>query len=83
MRRITPSDRLRHAIEPGNLSADGLGFIEGYDLKSRVRFLESRKYPMQTVVIVIHLLIVLALVGVVLMQRSEGGGLGSVAARVS
>lgn len=31
---------------------------------------------MQTIVIVIHLLIVLALVGVVLVQRSEGGGLG-------
>jgi len=31
---------------------------------------------MQTVVIVIHLLVVLALVGVVLLQRSEGGGLG-------
>ena len=31
---------------------------------------------MQTVVIVIHILIVLALVGVVLIQRSEGGGLG-------
>ncbi|MFC0283442.1 preprotein translocase subunit SecG [Camelimonas abortus] len=31
---------------------------------------------MQTVLIVIHLLIVLALVGVVLLQRSEGGGLG-------
>ncbi|WP_273785192.1 preprotein translocase subunit SecG [Brucella intermedia] len=31
---------------------------------------------MQTVLIVIHLLIVLALVGVVLIQRSEGGGLG-------
>jgi len=31
---------------------------------------------MQTVVITIHLLIVLALVGVVLVQRSEGGGLG-------
>ncbi len=31
---------------------------------------------MDTVVIVIHLLIVLALVGVVLIQRSEGGGLG-------
>ncbi|MCH4538885.1 MULTISPECIES: preprotein translocase subunit SecG [Brucella/Ochrobactrum group] len=31
---------------------------------------------MQTVIIVIHLLIVLALVGVVLIQRSEGGGLG-------
>lgn len=31
---------------------------------------------MQTVIIVIHLLVVIALVGVVLMQRSEGGGLG-------
>ncbi|WEX07151.1 preprotein translocase subunit SecG [Chelativorans sp. AA-79] len=31
---------------------------------------------MQTIIIVIHLLIVVALVGVVLMQRSEGGGLG-------
>ena len=33
---------------------------------------------MQTVLIVVHLLIVLALIGVVLLQRSEGGlGLGS------
>jgi preprotein translocase subunit SecG len=31
---------------------------------------------MQTVLIVAHLIIVLALVGVVLLQRSEGGGLG-------
>jgi preprotein translocase subunit SecG len=31
---------------------------------------------MQNVLIVIHLMIVLALVGVVLVQRSEGGGLG-------
>ncbi len=31
---------------------------------------------MQTVLIVIHLMIVLALVGVVLLQRSEGGALG-------
>jgi preprotein translocase subunit SecG len=31
---------------------------------------------MHTVVIVIHLMIVLALIGVVLLQRSEGGGLG-------
>lgn len=31
---------------------------------------------MQTVVIVIHMMVVLALVGVVLLQRSEGGGLG-------
>ena len=33
-------------------------------------------FNMQTVLIVIHLMIVLALVGVVLIQRSEGGGLG-------
>lgn len=31
---------------------------------------------METVLIVIHLIIVIALVGVVLLQRSEGGGLG-------
>src|ERR1700733_7681081 len=32
---------------------------------------------MQTVLIVVHLLIVIALVGVVLLQRSEGGALGA------
>src|SRR3712207_7274586 len=31
---------------------------------------------MQTVIIIIHLIIVLALIGVVLLQRSEGGGMG-------
>ncbi|MFW5679565.1 MAG: preprotein translocase subunit SecG [Pseudomonadota bacterium] len=31
---------------------------------------------METVLLVIHLLIALALVGVILMQRSEGGALG-------
>jgi preprotein translocase subunit SecG len=31
---------------------------------------------MQTVIIVVHLMIVLAMVGVVLLQKSEGGGLG-------
>ncbi|MEZ5811450.1 MAG: preprotein translocase subunit SecG [Rhizobiaceae bacterium] len=31
---------------------------------------------METVIIVIHLMVVTALVGVVLLQRSEGGGLG-------
>ena len=31
---------------------------------------------MQIVVVTIHLMIVLALIGVVLLQRSEGGGLG-------
>lgn len=31
---------------------------------------------MQTVIIVIHLMLVAGLIGVVLLQRSEGGGLG-------
>lgn len=31
---------------------------------------------MQTVLIVIHLMVVLAMIGLVLLQRSEGGGLG-------
>ena len=31
---------------------------------------------METVIVVVHLMVVLALVGVVLLQRSEGGGLG-------
>ena len=31
---------------------------------------------MQHVVIVIHLMLVLALIGLVLLQKSEGGGLG-------
>ncbi len=31
---------------------------------------------METVVLVIHLLVAIALVGLVLIQRSEGGGLG-------
>lgn len=31
---------------------------------------------METVIIVIHLMVVLALIGVVLLQRSEGGALG-------
>lgn len=31
---------------------------------------------METVIIVVHLMVVLALVGVILIQRSEGGGLG-------
>ena len=31
---------------------------------------------MESVILVIHLLIALALVGVILIQRSEGGGLG-------
>ncbi len=31
---------------------------------------------MQTVILVVHILLALALIGVVLLQRSEGGGLG-------
>jgi len=36
----------------------------------------ERNRQMQTVVIVIHLMVVTAMIGVVLLQRSEGGGLG-------
>ena len=32
---------------------------------------------MQSVLLVIHILIVVALIGVVLLQRSEGGALGT------
>ncbi len=39
---------------------------------------------METIILVVHLIIAIALVGVVLMQRSEGGALGmAVAAAVS
>src|SRR5690348_14225155 len=31
---------------------------------------------MQTVIIVIHLMVVVAMIGIVLLQKSEGGGLG-------
>ncbi len=31
---------------------------------------------MQTVIIVVHLMVVLAMIGMVLLQKSEGGGLG-------
>ncbi|MEM6482751.1 MAG: preprotein translocase subunit SecG, partial [Pseudomonadota bacterium] len=31
---------------------------------------------MENVILLIHLLLALALIGVVLLQRSEGGGLG-------
>jgi len=31
---------------------------------------------MQTVIVVIHLMVVVALIGLVLLQKSEGGGLG-------
>jgi preprotein translocase subunit SecG len=36
----------------------------------------AQRIVIQTVLIVIHLLVVLALIGVVLLQKSEGGGLG-------
>src|SRR5580704_10594278 len=36
---------------------------------------------MQTVVIVIHLMIVVVLIGTVLLQKSEGGGLGFMSSR--
>lgn len=37
---------------------------------------QPKRGPMENVVLIIHLLLALSLIGVVLMQRSEGGGLG-------
>jgi preprotein translocase subunit SecG len=34
------------------------------------------RFLMQTVIVLIHLMVVIAMIGVVLLQRSEGGGLG-------
>jgi preprotein translocase subunit SecG len=39
-------------------------------------FLFERTGEMHTVVIVIHLMLVMAMIGVVMLQKSEGGGLG-------
>lgn len=36
----------------------------------------SQAVPMQTILLIVHLLIALSLVGVILLQRSEGGALG-------
>ncbi len=36
----------------------------------------NQAYDVQTIVLVIHLILAVSLVGVVLLQRSEGGGLG-------
>jgi preprotein translocase subunit SecG len=53
----------------GGLKTGAAEFFTALSLKKSDLF-------MQTVLIVIHLMVVLALVGVVLLQRSEGGGLG-------
>ena len=37
---------------------------------------EARTAPMENVILIVHLILALALIGVVLLQRSEGGGLG-------
>ena len=49
---------------------------EGPDRAFRHGQRASRFLSMQTVIIVIHLMIVLAMVGLILLQKSEGGGLG-------
>jgi len=48
----------------------------GQPLPDRVLDARIREKPMQTVLIVIHIFVVLALIGVVLLQKSEGGALG-------
>lgn len=49
-------------------------FMAEQSLSFRIGFQGS--VGMQEVVLVVHLLITLALIGVVLVQKSEGGGLG-------
>src|ERR1700758_4721569 len=44
--------------------------------RNRRSRLAMEGFEMQTVVIVIHLMIVAVLIGAVLLQKSEGGGLG-------
>src|SRR3984885_4907409 len=59
--RVTPPDfKPRKPCAAGMLASMGL----------------RRKVEMQTVVIVIHLMIVATLIATVLLQKSEGGGLG-------
>lgn len=51
-----------------------MGGTKGLDhFRSQAR---TEKPTMENVVLVIHLILALALIGVVLLQRSEGGGLG-------
>ena len=61
-------------LRPPMLQAAATNGLRAADAlwRSRLRFLET----MQTVLIIVHLIIVLALIGVVLLQRSEGGGMG-------
>ena len=44
--------------------------------KMRRSLLVTEGFKMQTVIIVVHLMIVAAMIGAVLLQKSEGGGLG-------
>src|SRR6187402_503915 len=62
----------KHCIEPPSFR--GRTRLPGPSAMSARR--PSGEVFMETVIIVIHLMVVLALVGVVLLQRSEGGGLG-------
>jgi preprotein translocase subunit SecG len=45
-------------------------------ISARGTAIQAENRLMQTVLLVVHLLIALALIGVVLLQRSEGGALG-------
>jgi preprotein translocase subunit SecG len=65
----------RAAFQCAVIACKGAGNLSRGTLFDRANLKKSDLF-MQTVLIVIHLMVVLALVGVVLLQRSEGGGLG-------
>jgi preprotein translocase subunit SecG len=64
--RNAPADRVKTPIKISGWASKQLGRLGGVQ---RTRF-------MQQFIVVVHLMIVLAMIGVVLLQKSEGGALG-------
>ncbi len=66
------ASRIRRASQPPNLA---LRAPHRYIARNLAR-LRSESFAVTTFLLVVHTLIALALVAVILLQRSEGGGLG-------
>jgi preprotein translocase subunit SecG len=64
-----PSDR----VTPRNFRKTASPLVQPKMRRSR---LVTEGFKMQTVIIVVHLMIVAVMIGAVLLQKSEGGGLG-------
>ena len=72
------SDFARPRLDINQTGREGRGPLAGRALTEYMTQIASRSLgrPMENVVLIIHLILALALIGVVLLQRSEGGGLG-------